>query len=278
MAGRHRTVAPNRPLSREVGRVGALLLLTTAPLVQVGAASADGSWGPSQERRAQTEDSDRQSGSRNSGDRDAGDRGSADGRDTDGDRRTGTRNASTRQRNDSRNDAADGRGYQGRHRATDAADDDDDDDDRGSVRTRGASRTGDNRPTRNTRTRATETTDDGRRPTGRSQTRTVQTAEGSTTTRRTRTQQSSASGGVPESRWDRLAQCESKERWSANTGNGYRGGLQFSDATWKAYGGGRYAPSAHQASREEQIEVASKVQREQGWSAWPACSRKLGYT
>jgi hypothetical protein len=286
MAGRHRVVVPNRPLSREVGRVGALLLLTAAPLVQVGTASADGTSGPVQERRAQTDDSNRDSSKRDSSkrksDRDSDDRESSDDRDSD-DRRTATRNASSRQRDGSRNgsrsgsrngsrdDDADDRGYRGRHRA----DDDDDDDDRGSGRTGAAGTSGDDGPSRKSRTRSAESAGDS--SSRKSRTRSVQAAEDSVGTRRARTR-AAVSGSVPESRWDRLAQCESRQRWSANTGNGYRGGLQFSDSTWNAYGGGRYAPSAHQASREEQIAVAAKVQREQGWSAWPSCSRQLGYT
>ncbi|MDQ4116428.1 MAG: transglycosylase family protein, partial [Actinomycetota bacterium] len=31
--------------------------------------------------------------------------------------------------------------------------------------------------------------------------------------------------------WDDIAQCESGGNWSANTGNGYSGGLQFSPST-----------------------------------------------
>jgi LysM repeat protein len=76
--------------------------------------------------------------------------------------------------------------------------------------------------------------------------------------------------------WDRLAQCESSGKWSINTGNGYRGGLQFSDATWKGFGGTQYAAFAHLASREQQIDVAKRVLAKQGWNAWPACSAKLG--
>lgn len=76
--------------------------------------------------------------------------------------------------------------------------------------------------------------------------------------------------------WDRLAQCESGGNWSINTGNGYRGGLQFSSSTWRAYGGGKYAPYADQATREQQIDIAKKVQAGQGWGAWPACTKKLG--
>ncbi|HEX8496848.1 MAG TPA: transglycosylase family protein [Actinomycetales bacterium] len=76
--------------------------------------------------------------------------------------------------------------------------------------------------------------------------------------------------------WDRLAQCESGGNWSINTGNGYYGGLQFSGGTWRAYGGSKYASSAHRATRMEQITIAEKVLDGQGWGAWPACSRKLG--
>ena len=76
--------------------------------------------------------------------------------------------------------------------------------------------------------------------------------------------------------WDRLAACESGGNWHINTGNGYYGGLQFSDGTWDAYGGGRYASRADLASREEQIAIAEKVLRGSGWGAWPACSARLG--
>ncbi len=77
--------------------------------------------------------------------------------------------------------------------------------------------------------------------------------------------------------WDRLAQCEATGNWGINTGNGYYGGLQFDAGTWRAYGGTDYAPLPHQASREEQIAVASKVRDDRGgYGAWPACSRRLG--
>ncbi|WP_281172599.1 transglycosylase family protein [Pseudonocardia spinosispora] len=88
---------------------------------------------------------------------------------------------------------------------------------------------------------------------------------------------SSSSSRTQDAKWDRLAKCESTQNWDANTGNGYRGGLQFTDSTWRSYGGQKYARSADQASREEQIAVAKKVQSEQGWNAWPSCSKKLGY-
>lgn len=81
-----------------------------------------------------------------------------------------------------------------------------------------------------------------------------------------------ADGGV----WDRIAQCESGGDWHINTGNGYYGGLQFSGATWRAHGGTAYAPTADRATRAQQIAVATKVQRAQGWGAWPTCSARAG--
>ncbi|MET8452373.1 transglycosylase family protein [Streptomyces sp. NPDC005209] len=76
--------------------------------------------------------------------------------------------------------------------------------------------------------------------------------------------------------WDRIAQCESGGNWHINTGNGYYGGLQFSAGTWRAYGGSAYASTADQASRSQQIAVATKVQHAQGWGAWPVCSARAG--
>ncbi|SDT44235.1 transglycosylase family protein [Microlunatus soli] len=73
--------------------------------------------------------------------------------------------------------------------------------------------------------------------------------------------------------WDRLAQCEAGGNWSINTGNGFYGGLQFTLQTWRGYGG---SGMPHHASRAEQIRIGKKVQKGQGWGAWPACSSKLG--
>ncbi|MEU3276448.1 transglycosylase family protein [Streptomyces antibioticus] len=78
--------------------------------------------------------------------------------------------------------------------------------------------------------------------------------------------------------WDRIAQCESGGNWHINTGNGYYGGLQFSASTWRAYGGTAYAPTADKAGKAEQIAVATKVQKSQGWGAWPTCSARAGAT
>ena len=77
-------------------------------------------------------------------------------------------------------------------------------------------------------------------------------------------------------KWDQLVECEASGNWSANTGNGFSGGLQFTPSTWAGFGGTEYAPAAHMATREQQIAVAERVQAAQGWGAWPACTAKLG--
>ncbi|MEU7304246.1 transglycosylase family protein [Streptomyces sp. NPDC007189] len=76
--------------------------------------------------------------------------------------------------------------------------------------------------------------------------------------------------------WNKVAACESSGNWSVNTGNGYYGGLQFTQSTWEEYGGTRFAPRADLASREEQIAVAERVLDGQGPGAWPVCSVRAG--
>ena len=80
--------------------------------------------------------------------------------------------------------------------------------------------------------------------------------------------------------WDQLAQCETGGNWSANTGNGFGGGLQFAHtarwSTWNAYGGQEHTQHPWEASREQQIEVAERVLQSSGYGAWPGCARKLG--
>ena len=81
--------------------------------------------------------------------------------------------------------------------------------------------------------------------------------------------------------WDQLAQCETGGNWSANTGNGFGGGLQFmhqrSYSTWLSFGGGEFAPHPWEASREQQIDIAERVLASSGYGAWPGCSRKFGW-
>ncbi|UQX04062.1 transglycosylase family protein [Streptomyces sp. RerS4] len=76
--------------------------------------------------------------------------------------------------------------------------------------------------------------------------------------------------------WNDVAACEATGNWHVNTGNGYYGGLQFSQSTWKAFGGTAYAPRADLATKDQQIAVAEKVLKGQGPKAWPACGPQAG--
>ncbi len=74
--------------------------------------------------------------------------------------------------------------------------------------------------------------------------------------------------------FSQLAVCESGGNWSINTGNGYYGGLQFSQRSWTAVGGqGR----ADQNTAGEQIYRGQQLWLLQGWGAWPSCTRQLGW-
>ncbi len=79
-----------------------------------------------------------------------------------------------------------------------------------------------------------------------------------------------ASSGSSGINWDGIANCESTNNWSINTGNGYYGGLQFDIGTWLSNGGGQYAPRADLATREQQIAVAENTAASRGTSPW-AC-------
>ncbi|MCS0637864.1 transglycosylase family protein [Streptomyces sp. LP05-1] len=76
--------------------------------------------------------------------------------------------------------------------------------------------------------------------------------------------------------WDRVAECESGGAWSANLGNGFYGGLQFSQADWESFGGTDYAERADLASRSQQIAVAEKVRAARGDKAWETCAAIAG--
>lgn len=83
---------------------------------------------------------------------------------------------------------------------------------------------------------------------------------------------------LPTGVWADLAQCESGGNWSANSGNGYYGGLQFSLSTWAHYGGLLFAAYPHLATAGEQILVAEALVEAAGGSfgAWPHCQAELG--
>lgn len=72
---------------------------------------------------------------------------------------------------------------------------------------------------------------------------------------------------------ERIAVCESTSRWSLNSGNGFYGGLQFSPGSWRTVGG-KGLP--HQHGKLEQMYRAVRLQRLQGWGAWPVCRHSAG--
>ncbi|MBW5483201.1 transglycosylase family protein [Streptomyces bambusae] len=82
-----------------------------------------------------------------------------------------------------------------------------------------------------------------------------------------------AAPSKPRADWDAIAQCESSGRWHANTGNGHYGGLQFTQSSWRAAGGLKYAPRADLATKAQQIKVAERLASMQGMGAW-TCARR----
>ncbi len=85
------------------------------------------------------------------------------------------------------------------------------------------------------------------------------------------------SGAAHADVWDQVAQCESSGDWSINTGNGYYGGLQFTNSTWAAFGGTAYASRADLATESQQKAIAAKTLAGQGAGAW-TCAGAGGLT
>ena len=74
--------------------------------------------------------------------------------------------------------------------------------------------------------------------------------------------------------WDQISSCEAGNNWATDTGNGYYGGLQFSQSAWESVGG---TGNPAQASREEQIMRGKMLRDRRGsFSAWGACAARLG--
>ncbi len=72
--------------------------------------------------------------------------------------------------------------------------------------------------------------------------------------------------------WYQLRMCESTNRYSINTGNGYYGAYQFDQSTWESVGG---SGRPDQASAAEQDYRALILYRNRGWSPW-TCARIVG--
>lgn len=77
--------------------------------------------------------------------------------------------------------------------------------------------------------------------------------------------------------WDRLAQCESSQRWDLPPDRyGQSGGLQILDRTWAAYGGLDFAAAPYLATAAQQIVVSERILAAQGVRAWPVCGPRSG--
>ena len=63
--------------------------------------------------------------------------------------------------------------------------------------------------------------------------------------------------------------------WTANTGNGYRGGLQFGASEWSRWGG-VFAPRADLASPSEQIAAGIAYHAVSGFAPWRVTAGKCG--
>lgn len=75
------------------------------------------------------------------------------------------------------------------------------------------------------------------------------------------------------SQWLALRLCESDDNYAEDTGNGYYGAYQFAASTWSSLG---FPGLPSDASPALQNLAAARLQRLDGWSAWPVCSEAVG--
>ncbi|MEU5402102.1 transglycosylase family protein [Streptomyces sp. NPDC005963] len=85
-----------------------------------------------------------------------------------------------------------------------------------------------------------------------------------------------SASAVEATAWDKVAECETGGLWTADTGNGFYGGLQMSQETWKAFGGTQYASRADLATPAQQKAIAEKVVDSEGIRPWRACATLAG--
>jgi hypothetical protein len=79
-----------------------------------------------------------------------------------------------------------------------------------------------------------------------------------------------ATGSTASPTREAIAQCESGGDPTADTGNGFYGKYQFTQATWESLGG-TGNPAA--ASEAEQDRRAAALYAQAGSSPWPVCGR-----
>ena len=74
--------------------------------------------------------------------------------------------------------------------------------------------------------------------------------------------------------WDSLAQCEAGGDWHSQ--GEFAGGLAIDDVSWQEFGGAQFAPTAGDATREQQIVVADRIST-QGWSTDTTVVAPVGF-
>ena len=93
------------------------------------------------------------------------------------------------------------------------------------------------------------------------------------TARTTAQRSSGGTTGASGVNWDRVAQCESGGNWGygqvTNSSGTFSGGLMIWNKAWTQFGGGEFAPTAGQATKEQQIIVAERIAAQVGAArAW----------
>lgn len=59
-------------------------------------------------------------------------------------------------------------------------------------------------------------------------------------------------------KWEKVAWCEQHGHWFVQ-GPTFSGGLGISRVVWREYGGEEFAPSPAQATKEEQVYIATRI-------------------
>ena len=74
----------------------------------------------------------------------------------------------------------------------------------------------------------------------------------------------------PPAAWLAQAQCVHLKEgaWTANSGNGYFGGMQFSAGTWKGVGGKKDAAFAHPGDPAYPFSASPAEQLHRAWLLW----------
>ncbi len=75
-----------------------------------------------------------------------------------------------------------------------------------------------------------------------------------------------------------LRQCESGNRYSVNTGNGYYGAYQFNLSTWNSVGGNKSTKYPHNASKAVQDYYAYQLFKSRGFQPWSCWNKNISPT